>query len=152
MFSGDGRSDKYRCLSLVDLAPQVAPFVGREAPAAAKRFRILVLLFLLHFAALFLGPRVEVARVETAVVVLACLGSLLGAAGLCVTVPIAGSGSCRRHGRQADQAAGGNATDERIPAKLCTCCCDFGVRDIHGVSSSTMPCKTDKLDSTEPSV
>lgn len=53
---------------LVDLAPQVAPFIGREAPVAAGRLGMLGVLLLLQLehAALFFGARLERTRIELA--------------------------------------------------------------------------------------
>jgi hypothetical protein len=130
---------------LVDLAPQIAPLVGREATAAPPRITTLRLLLLL--AALILGALLVLAlliltlsafsAIRFALILLRLL-ILLGLLVLLILLrlafTVARSGMRYRHCRYADQTACGEATNDRLHALLVAWyCMAFDVRVIHGV-------------------
>jgi hypothetical protein len=111
---------------LVDLAPQVTPFVGRQAPAAAKRLCIvlrvllvlrllvaalLVVLTLLTIIVLTLLTIVALALIILTLLTLVAL-PLDALCALRFTLAVTWPGLGRGHGRHANQAACGKATDE----------------------------------------
>ena len=138
---------------LVNLAPQVAPLVGRKATAAPAGIATLGLLLLLHLlAALILGALLILAlfvltllslalpafiAIRLALILLRLL-ILLGLLVLLILLrlafTVARSGMRYRHRRYANQTACGEATDDRLHALLVAWyCLTFDVRVIHGV-------------------